>query len=244
MVVTVNGTNDKPVVLAFPESEHLTEGENLSGGNLTAQGDFLFSDIDLSDTHTVSTTVTATRSGGGTVPISDADLIAAMGAAIDPNSTSQLLGEVNWSFALPNSAVDFLAKGETLTLKLSNHRDRFVGRVGHPGSLHHGARHQRRSGSHQDRYGSGRHRRRRRRGDLLHDHVREHRQHGADRRHGQRSVGERPCAGSQRRRSTSATPTTTTSSSAGETWQYTASHTVTQDDIDSNGGGTASSTTR
>ena len=84
VVVTVNGTNDKPVILAFPESAHLTEGENLSGGNLTAQGDFLFSDIDLSDTHTVSTSVTATRSGGGTVPISDADLIAALGAAIDP----------------------------------------------------------------------------------------------------------------------------------------------------------------
>ena len=80
VVVTVVGTNDKPVVLAFPESAHLTEDRNLSGGNLTAQGDFLFSDIDLSDTHTVSTTVTATRSGGGTVPISNADLIDAMGA--------------------------------------------------------------------------------------------------------------------------------------------------------------------
>jgi uncharacterized repeat protein (TIGR01451 family) len=116
VAVTVNGTNDKPVVLAFPESAHLTEDHNLSGGNLTAHGDFLFSDIDLSDTHTVSTTVTATRSGGGTVPISNSDLIDAMGATIDPDSTSQLLGDVNWNFALPNSAVNFLAEGETLTL--------------------------------------------------------------------------------------------------------------------------------
>jgi uncharacterized repeat protein (TIGR01451 family) len=117
VTVTVNGTNDKPVVLAFPESAHLTEDHNLTGGNLTAHGDFLFSDLDLSDTHTVSTTVTATRSGGGAVPISNADLIDAMGALIDPDSTSHVLGEVDWNFALPNSAVDFLAEGETLTLK-------------------------------------------------------------------------------------------------------------------------------
>ena len=117
VVVTVNGTNDKPVVLGFPESEHLTEGQDLSGGNLVANGDFLFSDIDLSDTHTVSTTVTATRSGGGTVPISEADLIAAMGALLEDDSTSDLLGKVSWSFALPDSAVNFLAEGETLTLK-------------------------------------------------------------------------------------------------------------------------------
>jgi uncharacterized repeat protein (TIGR01451 family) len=117
VTVTVNGTNDKPVVLAFPESAHLTEDHNLSGGNLTANGDFWFSDLDLSDTHTVSTTATATRSGGGTVPISNSDLIDAMGAIIDPDSTSHVLGEVDWNFALPNSAVDFLAEGETLTLK-------------------------------------------------------------------------------------------------------------------------------
>jgi uncharacterized repeat protein (TIGR01451 family) len=116
VVVTVNGTNDKPVVIGFPECENLTEGQDLSGGNLTADGEFHFSDIDLSDTHEVSTTVTATLSGGGTVPISEADLIDAMGAALDNDSTSDLFGKVVWSFALPDSAVNFLAEGETLTL--------------------------------------------------------------------------------------------------------------------------------
>jgi uncharacterized repeat protein (TIGR01451 family) len=125
VVVTVNGSNDKPVVIGFPECVNLTEGENLTAGNLTAQGDFHFSDIDLSDTHTVSTTVTATLSGGGTVPISEADLIAAMGAALadDPDSpgnpndsTGDLFGKVSWSFALSDSDVNFLAEGEILTL--------------------------------------------------------------------------------------------------------------------------------
>ncbi len=125
VVVTVNGTNDKPVVIGFPECVNLTEGEDLSGGNLVANGDFVFSDIDLSDTHTVSTTVTATRSGGGTIPISEAELIAAMGAALadDPdspgnpnNSTGDLFGKVSWTFALSDSDVNFLAEGEVLTL--------------------------------------------------------------------------------------------------------------------------------
>ncbi|MEJ0076865.1 MAG: VCBS domain-containing protein [Alphaproteobacteria bacterium] len=115
VTVTILGTNDKPVVLAFPESAHLTEGQNLSGGNLTAHGDFLFSDIDLSDTHTVSTTVTATRSGGGAVPLSNADLVAAMSTSV-ADSTGHLLGDVGWNFALSNSAVGFLSGGETLTL--------------------------------------------------------------------------------------------------------------------------------
>jgi VCBS repeat-containing protein len=70
VMVTVIGTNDKPVFLCGPDTEHLAEGQHVDpSGNLTADGDLLFSDVDLSDTHTVSTTVTASRSGGGAVPI-------------------------------------------------------------------------------------------------------------------------------------------------------------------------------
>src|SRR5258707_348249 len=97
VAVTVIGTNDKPVYLALPESAHLTEGQNVSSsGDLTAHGDFLFTDIDLSDTHTVSTTVTATRSGGSTIPLSNAALLAAMSTHVD-DSTGQLLGDVDWN---------------------------------------------------------------------------------------------------------------------------------------------------
>ena len=200
VVVKVNGTNDKPVVLAFPESEHLTEGEDLSGGNLVASGDFHFGDLDLSDTHTVSTTVTsATRSGGGTVPISNDDLIDAFGALDRSRLDGPIARRSRLEFRLAEQRGRFPCQGRDPDDQVSGDRDGFVGRVGHPGNLHHGARHQRRSGCHQDRYGRGRHRRRRGRSHLLHHHVREHRQHGADRRHGQRSVGERPRSGAQRR---------------------------------------------
>jgi VCBS repeat-containing protein len=115
--VTVVGTNDKPFYLSGPESAHLTEGQNVdSSGNLHATGDLLFTDIDLSDTHTVATTVTAARSGGGSIPLTNAQLLAAFSTALTPDSTGHLLGDVDWHFALNNNASSFLAAGETLTL--------------------------------------------------------------------------------------------------------------------------------
>ncbi len=115
--VTVVGTNDAPFYICGPETEHLTEGQNLdSSGNLHATGDLLFTDIDLSDTHTVATTVTATRSGGGAIPLTNAQLLAAFSTALTPDSTGHLIGDVDWHFALNNNAASFLAAGETLTL--------------------------------------------------------------------------------------------------------------------------------
>ena len=115
--VTVVGTNDKPFYLSGPESAHLIEGQNVdSSGNLHATGDLLFTDIDLSDTHTVSTTVTATRSGGGAIPLTTAQMLAAFSTALTPDSTGHLIGDVDWHFALNNNAASFLAAGETLTL--------------------------------------------------------------------------------------------------------------------------------
>ncbi|VIO77448.1 beta strand repeat-containing protein [Bradyrhizobium ivorense] len=117
VTVTVVGTNDKPVFLSPPEEAHLVEDQNVSPtGDLTAHGDLLFGDIDLFDAHTVSTTVTATRSGGGAIPLGDAALLAAFMTGLTPDSTGHLLGDVSWNFALPNADASFLSGGETLTL--------------------------------------------------------------------------------------------------------------------------------
>jgi VCBS repeat-containing protein len=116
VMVTVIGTNDKPVYLSGPESAHLTEGQHLSpAGALTAQGDLLFGDVDLSDTHTVATSVTAVRSSGGSIPLSNAALLAAFTTTVN-DSTGHLVGDINWNFALQNNLANFLAAGETLTL--------------------------------------------------------------------------------------------------------------------------------
>ena len=116
VIVTVIGTNDKPIFLSGPESAHLTEGQNVSpAGNLTAHGDLFFTDVDLSDAHAVSTTVSAARSSGGAIPLSNAALLAAFGTSLE-DSTGHVLGEVDWNFALSNAVTNFLSGGETLTL--------------------------------------------------------------------------------------------------------------------------------
>ena len=115
--VTVVGTNDAPFYICGPQTEHLVEGQNVnSSGNLHADGDLLFTDIDLSDAHTVSTTVTAARSGGGAIPLTNAQLIAAFSTSLTPDSTGHLIGDVDWNFMLNNNAASFLQAGETLTL--------------------------------------------------------------------------------------------------------------------------------
>jgi VCBS repeat-containing protein len=114
--VTVVGTNDKPFYLCGPQSANLVEDQNVnSSGDLTAHGDLFFTDIDLADTHTVSTTVSATRSGGGAIPLTEAQLLAAFSTSLE-DSTGHVLGEVDWNFAMQNAASSFLAGGETLTL--------------------------------------------------------------------------------------------------------------------------------
>lgn len=116
VVVTVVGTNDKPVYLRGPEVAHLAEDQNVSpAGNLTAQGDLHFADVDLLDTHTVSTTVSAAVSGGGTIPLSNAALLAAFTTSME-DSTGHVLGEVDWHFALANNLTSFIGAGQTLTL--------------------------------------------------------------------------------------------------------------------------------
>ena len=76
------GTNDKPVYLSCPESAALTADHNVdASANLTARGDLFFSDVDLADAHTFSTTGSASRSGGGAIPLTNAELLAAGAAA-------------------------------------------------------------------------------------------------------------------------------------------------------------------
>ncbi|MGT2434971.1 beta strand repeat-containing protein [Bradyrhizobium betae] len=116
VTVTVVGTNDKPVYLSCPESAALVEDHDVSPtGNLIAHDSLVFTDIDLADAHTVSTTVTATRSGGGSIPLTNAQLLAAFGTSLQ-DSTGHLFGEVDWNFAFPNVSANFLNGGETLKL--------------------------------------------------------------------------------------------------------------------------------
>jgi VCBS repeat-containing protein len=117
VVLTVIGTNDKPIYLSGPETKHLIEGQNVdASGNLHTGDNLLFTDVDLSDPHSVTTTVTPTLSGGGSIPLSNAALLALFHTSLDPDSTGHLIGDVKWNFAVPNALTNFIGGGETLTL--------------------------------------------------------------------------------------------------------------------------------
>lgn len=116
VVVTVVGTNDKPVFLCGPETAHLVEDQNASpDGNLKAHGDLPFVDVDLSDSHSVATSVSASLSGGGSISIQNSVLLSAFSTTLT-DSTGHVLGDVGWDFALPNSLASAIPGGETLTL--------------------------------------------------------------------------------------------------------------------------------
>lgn len=117
VVVTVIGTNDKPIYLSGPESAHLIEGQNLSPtGDLTADDHLVFADVDLSDGHTATTTATPTLSGGGSIPLSNAEILSFFHTSLDPDSTGHVIGDLKWNFAAPDTLMNFLGAGQTLTL--------------------------------------------------------------------------------------------------------------------------------
>jgi VCBS repeat-containing protein len=76
-------------------------GENVN--TLTDTGTIAFTDVDLTDAHTVSAVAGGTGYLGTFTP------------SISNVSTGDGTGEVTWNFSVPDSALDYLAAGQTLT---------------------------------------------------------------------------------------------------------------------------------
>uniref|UniRef100_UPI000833F95E VCBS domain-containing protein n=1 Tax=Rubripirellula obstinata TaxID=406547 RepID=UPI000833F95E len=119
LVVTITGTNDAPVI-TDGDTSALEEDTNANGsGDLEDGGSLAFTDVDLTDTHTVSevTTSTVWSNTGGMLPTGlAAALDTAFGATLGTDSTNTGAGSIDWTFSLANDEVDFLAAGETLTV--------------------------------------------------------------------------------------------------------------------------------
>ena len=133
--ITITGTNDVPVITTGPESVGFFGGKTTPGGNLKAAGNapttgtLAFTDVDLTDTHTVATELTtATLSGPDAATLDKQALEAlapspmaifekALSAMVASDSTGSGSGTINWTLAdLPVYLADFIPKGETLTL--------------------------------------------------------------------------------------------------------------------------------
>src|SRR5262249_9962396 len=120
--VTVVGVNDAPTVVAGSTTPNGAFSERANTTNDTADkdqasGTIAFADPDLSDTHTVTQSApTFTWSGGSLTPAQQAALAAASTLAlVESDSTGTGAGSVTWTPKITDSALDFLAAGETLT---------------------------------------------------------------------------------------------------------------------------------
>jgi VCBS repeat-containing protein len=115
VTISVTGSNDGPVMHTAAVSR--TTAEDSESPDLTGTGIALFTDVDLADTHTTSSSLqSAVLSTGGALPAGLAALLGgAMTTSLFNASTGDGSGEVQWNFALANSAAQFLALGETLT---------------------------------------------------------------------------------------------------------------------------------
>jgi len=124
VTIVVTGTNDKPVITTGPRTIDFAAGTSTKGGDLTTtdptSGTFAFTDVDLTDKHTVSAKLKgAVMSNGGTVPpLPEQFFESALTASIKTDSTGTGNGVVHWEFAddLPVYLADFIPKGETVTL--------------------------------------------------------------------------------------------------------------------------------
>ena len=126
--ITITGSNDAPVITSSEPTVAFAGGISTPGGYLTAtvptKGTLSFTDVDLTDTHTVSTALaSAVMSGPGvqpgtSVPPGPLQIFeAALSATVATDSTGTGSGIIDWSLAnLPVYLADFIPKGDTLTL--------------------------------------------------------------------------------------------------------------------------------
>ena len=104
VTITIHGVNDAPVLTASA-SGSVTEDD--SNPTLTTSGALSFTDVDTNDTHTVGSAYNGNAVwSGGTL---NAGQIAAVTSGFSATASG-------WNYNVANSAVQFLAVGETITL--------------------------------------------------------------------------------------------------------------------------------
>ena len=109
VTIAVTGSNDAPVLAADASGPHTVTQGIITTGTLT------FTDVDLNDHHTVSTSVaSATWSGGAALP---SGLAAALAGALSTTvSDGAGSGSIAFAFSAGDSAFDFLNASQTLTI--------------------------------------------------------------------------------------------------------------------------------
>jgi VCBS repeat-containing protein len=99
--VTITGTNDAPVVSVGDVTGGVTEQTGTPTGNLTDTGAITFTDVDLTDVHTITTAAVGTPLG---------TLSAVKNTDTTGTGTG---GQLTWTYSVADSAVEYLAAGQT-----------------------------------------------------------------------------------------------------------------------------------
>jgi VCBS repeat-containing protein len=100
--VTITGTNDAPIVSATDVTGAVTE-QVTPAGNLTDSGSITFTDVDLTDVHLLSATGTPVGS-----------VLGSLTAVKDSDTTGTGTGgQLTWTYTVADSAVEYLADGQT-----------------------------------------------------------------------------------------------------------------------------------
>jgi VCBS repeat-containing protein len=112
VTVTVTGTNDQPVIEGTSVlAGTITEQTDTTGApkSLTAEGQIVLSDVDVTDTHTASQSFVSAVWSGGTNPTADPGTLVV-------SALNQSADTADWTYAVADSALDFLSAGETLII--------------------------------------------------------------------------------------------------------------------------------
>ena len=113
VTIVINGTNDAAVIAAQPVPPEGAVVEDDADPILTDSGSIGFTDVDLLDSHTV-TSVTFKESdhpSGSTTQLGDI-VSAIVGTQTDGTGVG---GIIDWDYEVANSDVQFLAEGQTIT---------------------------------------------------------------------------------------------------------------------------------
>ena len=104
VTITIIGTNDTPVITSTAQTGAVTEHTNVdNSGNLNIGGIITFTDVDLTDKHTVTFTA------------GDNNYLGTFTPTLTHDATGGSTGTVGWSFSVSDKAIEFLATGQTLT---------------------------------------------------------------------------------------------------------------------------------
>ncbi|MEA1832184.1 cadherin domain-containing protein [Methylobacterium durans] len=116
LTIKITGTNDAPVIETIEADGAVTEtarSPTAGAPDLTTQGTFTFTDVDVKDVNTLKEPVLKSVNGSTT------DLSGAIGtfsATLSGDTATTAGGKIDWSYAVAPGALEYLAEKEQLVL--------------------------------------------------------------------------------------------------------------------------------